>query len=880
MARKLPNGLNRFDSNDYVRMEHFNEQWEIIDSTIGTLKKADSTAQTAINTAAADMENTLSKQISLIPNVQTVAVKRDTSLTLREMRGRTLINLLGRGGGFYTDGDGNGVADGWGTDFGRTNFSIYTNSDGSKVQVINAVANDDNQYGRRVDYMGRIPFQQGEKYVLIVEQTVENASMQGRIVVENANGEVMIEEIGGLSKTVVRTFTNTVTGRGNLRLYNFSTLGAVGWMSYKQPRIYQIDDDAIAMITSMTPEQVAAKYPYVDGMAFVDSPYIETIGANLVPLLSEWELSSGTLIGNNTVEVYTDQAWARGATYTFDAHPNQVYSGSVELAGYVSADKHPYTSIEFFDSAGKSLGFNNRVPMDNGRCTFQATSPDGAVKGAMIIACVGTGWFYWTNPMLTLGSESKPYTPQQRGLWAAECSLGSFPHTGRHNDELFTGTDGKPYVTEMWEKLALDDSYQYKLDWLGPSYHTIVLDGKLIPLINGVVYGMKYDGTILRPWHTTVDTGDFVWGFGTGDNFYLTISHEDSGWGPNYQPTQDEIKAYFLGWRMYDNRHGRDSKYNVTDGTGNYKAFSRILNKNIDSGTINIVPQESYEGWTPYQLSYLRKNPVARPVKTYETGATLSKGNNIVRVGSGMVIREKVVPRGADAADPNVQINRVDFGSALKHKVAKFKGVYVNNAYDSTRWKVITANDGTSYGQERLVTSRYNFEPSQAYYITYTKLATSAPPISIIAEYADTLGASTARIAQEAADLAARVSVLEFSKGEAPVVTEWVKATLINGWTPGNDRDPNFAPMYRRNGDYIEFKGSLQGGVIPQVAFHLPTALQPRFFRNTPLISTANGKDVASPASACYLNVSKEGVVVRGTTANNFIPLDGVRVPL
>ncbi|MBD8500752.1 hypothetical protein [Paenibacillus arenosi] len=880
MAGKLPNGLNRFDSNDYVRMEHFNEQWEIIDGTIGTLKKADNTTQTAINTAAADMENALSKQISLIPNVQTVAVKRDTSLTLREMRGRTLINLLGRGGGFYTDGDGNGVADGWSTDFGRKNFSIYTNTDGSKVQVINAVANDDNQYGRRVDYMGRIPFQQGEKYVLIVEQTVENASMQGRIVVENANGEVMIEEIGGLSKTVVRTFTSTVTGRGNLRLYNFSTLGAVGWMSYKHPRIYHVDDDAMTLIASMTPEQVAEKYPYVDGMAFVDNPYIETIGANLVPRLSEWDFSSGTLIGNNTVEVFTDQAWARGATYTFDARANQIYSGSVELAGYVSADKHPYTSIEFFDSAGKSLGFNNRIPTSNGKFTFQVTSPEGAVKGAMIIACVGTGWFYWTNPMLALGSESKPYTPQQRGLWAAECNLGSFPHTGRHNDELFTGTDGKPYIAEMWEKLALNHSYSYKLDWKGPNYHTIVLDGNQIPLINSVVYGMKYDGTILRPWHTAVETGDFVWGFSTGENFYLTIAHEDSGWGANYTPSPDEIKAYFLGWRMYDNRDGRGSLYNLTDGTGNYKAFRKIQDWDGDSYTSHHAPSHSYESWIPYQLSYLRKNPVVRTVKTYETGAILSNGNNIVNVGNGIVIREKVVPRGADAADPNVQINRVDFGSAVKHKVAKFKNVYVNNTYDFMHWKVITDNDGMSYGQERLVTSRYNFEPSQAYYITYTKLATSASPVSIMVEYADTLGASAARIAQEAADLAARVSVLEFSKGEAPVVTEWVKATLINGWTPGNNRDPNFAPMYRRNGDYIEFKGSLQSGTIAQVAFHLPTALHPSYFRNTPLISTANGKDANSPATACYLNVSKEGVIVRGTTSNDFIPLDGVRVLL
>ena len=66
-----------------------------------------------------------------------------------------------------------------------------------------------------------------------------------------------------------------------------------------------------------------------------------------------------------------------------------------------------------------------------------------------------------------------------------------------------------------------------------------------------VITIVKYNGTLLN----TLDTGAWgtvndQWGIDiTAGHLLITVSNTDSGWGDDYTPTADEIKAYFNGWR-------------------------------------------------------------------------------------------------------------------------------------------------------------------------------------------------------------------------------------------------------------------------------------------------------------------------------------------
>ena len=66
---------------------------------------------------------------------------------------------------------------------------------------------------------------------------------------------------------------------------------------------------------------------------------------------------------------------------------------------------------------------------------------------------------------------------------------------------------------------------------------------------NGNLIGTKYNGKNMV--YGTTSYSDSI-GIGGNDNYlYLSISDLDSGWGEDYEPTPEEIEAYFNGWIMY-----------------------------------------------------------------------------------------------------------------------------------------------------------------------------------------------------------------------------------------------------------------------------------------------------------------------------------------
>ncbi|EHQ58907.1 hypothetical protein PDENDC454_28030, partial [Paenibacillus dendritiformis C454] len=291
----------------------------------------------------------------------------------------------------------------------------------------------------------------------------------------------------------------------------------------------------------------------------------------------------------------------------------------------------------------------------------------------------------------------KPFTPQQRSMLAFETELSAHPVDGSNPDTLFMGDDGLPYVLEKWAKFAITDEFVFGYNNKGDGFKRVEIIGKF-PNAQ-LAYMQKFNGMLLTEgnWAAGADRFNIE-----TNRPYVTIANTDSGWGQDYNPTQDEIKAYFLGWRMYQ-EGSRETPYT----SGKRQWFK--INKPSDSSVAD-TPTTSYPEWTPYRLQYLKAKPTVEPVRNYELGATLSAGSNMVEVGSGIVIRESV---SAWNKDGNFYINAS--GSPLKYRCASIADVFHHHTKDykwTLRQRPPTDSDialGTGFAS---ITNASGFDPT------------------------------------------------------------------------------------------------------------------------------------------------------------------------
>jgi len=111
----------------------------------------------------------------------------------------------------------------------------------------------------------------------------------------------------------------------------------------------------------------------------------------------------------------------------------------------------------------------------------------------------------------------------------------------------------------------------------------------------------KYDGISLLEIGNVDVVDSFIDNVGD-THFYLTVSNTDSGWGDSYTPTVDEIKAYFLGWRMANTSLGL-----YESGAKQWKSIIRYADPTEVS--YSIVPTTLDTDYTPYQLFYQLAEP-------------------------------------------------------------------------------------------------------------------------------------------------------------------------------------------------------------------------------------------------------------------------------
>lgn len=162
---------------------------------------------------------------------------------------------------------------------------------------------------------------------------------------------------------------------------------------------------------------------------------------------------------------------------------------------------------------------------------------------------------------------------------------------------------------------VMDGNLPWINDYKTTDYHCVKLDKYFTnKLNNSLPLCLKYNNKILANEEITAGSDRIAISWWQADGSVLiSIPNTDSGWGDAYTPTTDEIKAYFMGWKMYEKDSTKD--YNRTDGLG--KAWYPIGRSDLWT---DILPTTMASGnnYTPHRLYYQLATPIITNINPIE----------------------------------------------------------------------------------------------------------------------------------------------------------------------------------------------------------------------------------------------------------------------
>lgn len=424
-------------------------------------------------------------------------------------------------------------------------------------------------------------------------------------------------------------------------------------------------------------------------------------------------------------------------------------------------------------------------------------------------------------------------------------------------DTLYVRADGTYYKTSIWRKLTLGGD----LLWTFKSSSTGIKRVQISGLGTSVAttpqgYLIKYDGQIGRSDLGAIAnwTAGDIWQLGDEgyNNFYLSVSSSDSGWGDNYNPSDPEIRAYFYGWRMYNADAATEGTipYN---GTGTKAWGYRVGggSNNLTGGT-TVLPTILAPNFTPYELMYKRASSITEPVAS-EGALSLVSGDNVIEMGSGLIIRESARPQSTSLY---YWINgATTISSATRNRVRSFLQIYKDGRPD--QWAYLGTGgfiDQLGLQQAQLPIDR--FDSSSSYSVSYLTMQYYPIP-SIVGSTANNERSILDDLTRDIQQLTDRVSVTEMRKIEKESTSQWITPTLLNGWTNYNV-DFSAIGYHKDTLGYIHLKGVVAAGGGNAAIFKLPAGYRPS--KTQPHIIAVNTNGTTDATGR--ININPNGDVV------------------
>ncbi|MEK3784468.1 hypothetical protein [Paenibacillus sp. FSL R5-0810] len=855
-------GLNKIDrtspATTYFDLEKY------IDQNADTVDRFAGEASQAIDALQQRLDTEARREVVLQPGLQIVNAERSAPFSLSGIKGRTLVNLLGRDGNFETiistvlNSNTVSALDNTSWNSGSNSINVTAIGTGTVEHYADMMAGYKAKQGRYYIFLGMVKVNKGAAQIKIYSNLPQTSS---DFFMSESN---IVSQIGGAYSLVRTTFRPKVDCDVVPRLYLLKDSRTPLYeqngesSNFDSLRIFEVSKEEFDSFGSLTNEDMAAKYPYVDGVQPVCNPYAIRYGENLLPPFYEWgyiSVSGGKIQSPYSLIIDSNAGATLNAWVKLTVLKNTEYTLSAEHNGKIAV----YDTTQL----------NEIVPYTTEKAVVFNTGNNEIISIFFSVISSGTGIATINNPMLNIGTKALPFKPCEDSMLAFQTELYANPSDGSDQDVLFE-REGQYFKLAKWKKIVLDGSFPWQRgSQKAAGYQSVFFESDDLNYLTGIGAATKFNGKVLsvKEGHpnTAVDEVGLYPQFGKRI-IYLKIANTDSGWGDNYTPTPDEIKAYFMGWKMYDGLSGSNP---YTSGT---KAWCYRLPGQGDgyAGGTNTFPSSPAPNWTPYQLVYQLATPTVEPIVS-EGMLTFNVGDNQIEVGTGIVLRESTTP--VNAGDGTFWINgRTSPSFPLSKKPSKMLYVYKNNLPDNA-WMFRPVDQGyeSIHGLVQARLGVGHFDISAVYSVTYLMLNKS-PMVPVTGSYA----ANEKIIYQELTDAvhqnASVVSVMMQQKAEkdAPVVK--IMPTLLNGWV-------NYAggyqlvQYYKDTSGVVHLTGLVKSGPVTSNIFKLARGFRPK----APLIFNIHG----NPDTARRVDILTDGFVYfhyagAWDTSTGWISLDGI----
>lgn len=458
-------------------------------------------------------------------------------------------------------------------------------------------------------------------------------------------------------------------------------------------------------------------------------------------------------------------------------------------------------------------------------------APTGTAHARVTFSSTGAGTFTFENIMLNEGTTDQPFVANVKGVTNPtienKTTGESVTLLGTFHEADIVHSDGT--VIRKKKETVLDGSLNWvvSFDLNGGKYLETSLTGQKADTQKVV----KFNGKILaNKAFGGGDTSDKDVSQMSSSKLTIAVADIDSGWGETYTPTAEEIKAYFMGWRMANTSVGWDEPYNGTGTKGWYRIDD---NGNKADGTNTLPTKQATinSKWQPYRLICELTTPETGRAKTVGS-ISLHEGDNQIEVSEGRIVRERAYPY--IYTDGSANINHTFYPSTL----LKFKTNKVLNVYENGEefYGYIIGNDSSGYGNEWINIPKSIYDPTAVYEVDYIPLEpykVSVPTNPIKIEYQGNIASVVSEVVKNLSELqedvksTGRTLILKDQElsnklGDLNALTTANKNTLVEALNEVNNKptgDPNdnwelittkdfttTAPLYSLYGPFQAYK--------------------------------------------------------------------------
>ncbi|MBU3569286.1 hypothetical protein IUK39_03720 [Priestia aryabhattai] len=497
---------------------------------------------------------------------------------------------------------------------------------------------------------------------------------------------------------------------------------------------------------------VATRYPMVEGLKSLQNPVVTIEGENLLPPFTEWSLHPNTKIISPYELEMNAVANANTNNIQVDVLPNTQYT--------IFLDGNCKIGIYNTDGLQVISGYSGSIPR-----TFN-TGNNTKIKVFISNDLQGSGLFTAKNPILTLGSSVRPFKPRNPSYLYADTILRGLNSI---NDVLYQD-DGRWKVLKKWEESILDSTLTYGKNADAPGLKEFFISGLLPNPSNQIksMISLKFNGKN-TPYNALVNVDTYSVSSST-DRFYLRVSNGDTGFVDAYNPSTDEIKAYFNGWKV-----------KTVDGSNKPTAWVSVIDgKDAPTQTLDYVKANKAPDYTGYRLLYQLPTPKVVDITDKVEGSLSVSGQTQVSLDSGVIARGKVTPYYYNG-DNSYKINLAGLETTAPESILKYKADKILKIYeDGSDFKNYTIVKGGAYGNERATIQPVDYKANATYSVTYLalekeKFATN--PVNVKASYNTSIRSTVDQMNEQLADVKSMASIHE------RYLYKLLLAAKANGWS-------------------------------------------------------------------------------------------------